>query len=223
MPNLQPAMDEEQAFFRRVRQRLDESKKQVERLVLPDRAKEMVETCEPGIMCPICRNMLSNSVAVVPCGHTFCEECVTAWLDMHECCPTCRTHASKKTPTIRVRIVDELVQSIAQKSRNSVQEVVEEVSDLAATKANGDANDTNEAEMCNSCHSALASEVCGPCGSSLGLCRACAQIEAWQCENCEYWFCSDWCSAKPCVYCNRAHVCRLCSWSTLRKCPRPEC
>ena len=40
--------------------------------------------CFDGIKCPI----------ATPCGHMFCENCITTWLLDHAGCPTCRRDVS---------------------------------------------------------------------------------------------------------------------------------
>jgi hypothetical protein len=41
--------------------------------------------------CSICRCELGKKpVALTICGHRFCYECVTSWLDLHTTCPFCR-------------------------------------------------------------------------------------------------------------------------------------
>jgi len=51
------------------------------------------------LMCPVCMDILVNTVALNPCGHLFCSTCVqVAWP-----CPTCRTVASG---TVAVKQVD---------------------------------------------------------------------------------------------------------------------
>lgn len=39
--------------------------------------------------CAICLDHITCAT-VVGCGHTFCENCIAAWLEDHSSCPTCR-------------------------------------------------------------------------------------------------------------------------------------
>ena len=41
--------------------------------------------------CPICQDAMADAVALVPCGHRFCRECATTWIEGHQSnCPVCR-------------------------------------------------------------------------------------------------------------------------------------
>ena len=40
--------------------------------------------------CPICFEALETPLALSPCGHLFCEDCASEWLDREHTCPLCR-------------------------------------------------------------------------------------------------------------------------------------
>ena len=44
-------------------------------------------------MCPVCLDKVIDT-AIIPCGHTFCSECINR--DIRYSCPICRSHVSKK-------------------------------------------------------------------------------------------------------------------------------
>jgi hypothetical protein len=44
----------------------------------------------PDTRCPICLDHITCAT-VVQCGHTFCENCIAAWLEEKRGCPTCPT------------------------------------------------------------------------------------------------------------------------------------
>ena len=50
-----------------------------------------------GDTCAIClsKKSFSKSVAVLPCGHRFHEECILEWLDEQPNCPICRAHVAQ--------------------------------------------------------------------------------------------------------------------------------
>jgi hypothetical protein len=39
--------------------------------------------------CPICYGQYDNAVQT-PCGHVYCSECVSRWLEQNDTCPSCR-------------------------------------------------------------------------------------------------------------------------------------
>lgn len=56
--------------------------------------------CEPGVggagtasaasCCPICQDPIRSGVSLAVCGHVFCEECISEWLERDRTCPMCR-------------------------------------------------------------------------------------------------------------------------------------
>lgn len=56
-------------------------------------------------LCPVCLDHIV-SPTVVRCGHTFCENCIAAWLQADETCPMCREVCD--TPT-QSRLLDSLL------------------------------------------------------------------------------------------------------------------
>eukprot|EP00929_Paragymnodinium_shiwhaense_P119818 TRINITY_DN91720_c0_g1_i1.p1 TRINITY_DN91720_c0_g1~~TRINITY_DN91720_c0_g1_i1.p1 ORF type:complete len:251 (+),score=16.65 TRINITY_DN91720_c0_g1_i1:58-810(+) len=218
----------EREFIRDVRRRLDDCKGEIEVLIGQRPHTDMDKALPREAMCAVCHGVLEKCVALVPCGHTFCSDCVNQWLKRTPSCPSCRTPVPTKHPSVRVRTADDLVDALLKEvKRCSALRLMSGRSDTQAeeTCPEDDAPEHEDqgAETCQNCESTVASEFCGPCGASLDLCRKCAELEAWQCEECEHWFCSDWCACDPCIYCARPHVCVLCRKSPLRRCPRPEC
>lgn len=268
--------------LRAVRQRLAGCKEQVGQLQAPTCSRDRPSPTHPllpdGALCVICHGPLRNCVALAPCGHTFCSRCVEPWITRAGSCPTCRSVVPTMKKSMRVRVVDELIEALL--NSRSVQDSAMNSSNVGEDSANGrsaslaveaaprrqvetslgvDADigaaqhrlyvaeegeassnvrhqrsshtsdsltESREAEaagMCSICERRAATEMCGPCGWPLGFCLSCALGSATQCENCEAWFCSDWCAAAPCHYCARPHVCASCHRSALRRCPRPEC
>jgi len=43
--------------------------------------------------CSICQGQLDGPISL-PCGHLFCEECVSEWLDREPTCPLCRSQVT---------------------------------------------------------------------------------------------------------------------------------
>lgn len=168
--------------------------------------RQYEETVRSQALCPICHNVIKSCAAVVPCGHTFCSECIDPWVRQHKTCPTCRAKLGK-CPTVLIRLVDDLVAPFCKSDSD------DSVREQSVDDDNG---------VCASCRSSVATAECGNCSSSLRLCKSCAEIEAWTCDECEWYFCGD-CAARSCKYCRYPHVCWLCRESSLRNCPRPEC
>ncbi|KAK0198567.1 hypothetical protein F5146DRAFT_97036 [Armillaria mellea] len=40
--------------------------------------------------CPICQDFLVAAHVCVPCGHSFCGECLSQWVEVKRDCPSCR-------------------------------------------------------------------------------------------------------------------------------------
>ncbi|XP_068855295.1 E3 ubiquitin-protein ligase RING1 [Aphelocoma coerulescens] len=57
------------------------------------------------LMCPICLDMLKNTMTTKECLHRFCSDCiVTALRSGNKECPTCRKE-NKECPTCRKKLV----------------------------------------------------------------------------------------------------------------------
>lgn len=62
-------------------------------------------------MCPICHDLVAPAYAVVPCGHTYCGECMAGWLENHKDCPSCRQKCT--APPVRQIAVDSCIDMFA--------------------------------------------------------------------------------------------------------------
>ncbi|XP_055015389.1 zinc-binding protein A33-like [Boleophthalmus pectinirostris] len=51
------------------------------------------------LTCSICLSLFTEPV-VLPCGHSFCRDCITMSLDKHSHCPQCRSPVDTKTKTL---------------------------------------------------------------------------------------------------------------------------
>eukprot|EP00408_Alexandrium_pacificum_P039911 CAMPEP_0171281648 /NCGR_PEP_ID=MMETSP0790-20130122/66509_1 /TAXON_ID=2925 /ORGANISM="Alexandrium catenella, Strain OF101" /LENGTH=261 /DNA_ID=CAMNT_0011750875 /DNA_START=25 /DNA_END=807 /DNA_ORIENTATION=- len=153
--------EEPEAFLRTVRRRLDDSREQVEKLTVPTSAAEAVRGLPQEALCPVCHGPFRRSVALVPCGHAFCEGCVSHWLQRSGSCPTCRAAVERDNRWVQVRALNELV------------EVLRRRSSLTRDAAAGPGA-AGEDLLCSQCGEAAASEHCGHCGAPLVLCRPCA-------------------------------------------------
>ena len=156
------------------------------------------------LTCAVCCGPLKRCVAFVPCGHLYCEQCISAW---HGACPTCRAIATAQ-PT-RLRSVDELIRCLGPGSS-----AVEEVMDDAGSSA------------CSLCSEQTAElPTCELCEAAVAMCISCAEAYMGRCDNCERWFC-DLCSGRECWWCrlrgySSNHVCRSCTRYALSQCPSP--
>ncbi|KAM3145081.1 LON peptidase N-terminal domain and RING finger protein 3 [Paramecium bursaria] len=64
--------------------------------------------------CPICQSNLSDPVAI-PCGHTFCYQCIYNSISQAPRCPLCRIHITVKQDQLRVNL---LLSSILRKEES---------------------------------------------------------------------------------------------------------
>ena len=46
---------------------------------------------EEELKCPLCLDFFKPPFRMTPCGHTFCQECLTGMTAMPWLCPVCRT------------------------------------------------------------------------------------------------------------------------------------
>lgn len=185
--------------------------------------RQRLEECQVQAICPVCRGPTRQCVALVPCGHAFCQECVAQWLKTGSGkCPCCREQLNERTKWLRLRVMDDIMGSLS--------------SALAATALAKCEEKPNEEQVnpvtpsvrpkrrCRSCDKACKRSCCHVCKYRLDICGACAEEEGVQrCEECQGFFCGEWCGARPCCFCSKAHVCSSCWKSPLRRCPRPEC
>eukprot|EP00887_Chlorella_sp_A99_P005149 scaffold40.g5149.t1 len=80
------------------------------------------------LMCCICQEVVVAAVAMVPCGHSFCGECLSAWLADKSAatadCPMCRTRATSapiRSVTID-SVVGEVVGDLDEDEREALRE-----------------------------------------------------------------------------------------------------
>ncbi len=57
--------------------------------------------------CIICSESF-NKCHITKCGHSFCETCILNCLNLHNCCPTCKTPL-KKEDLVKNFIIDDLL------------------------------------------------------------------------------------------------------------------
>eukprot|EP01029_Cantina_marsupialis_P028676 TRINITY_DN777867_c0_g1_i1.p1 TRINITY_DN777867_c0_g1~~TRINITY_DN777867_c0_g1_i1.p1 ORF type:complete len:399 (+),score=81.19 TRINITY_DN777867_c0_g1_i1:157-1353(+) len=75
---------------------------------------------EDELNCSICFGMLDNAV-ITPCGHSFCEECVTQWISENHTCPTCK-HTIENTKTLVPNLALRRVSAIAMDAKKQTEE-----------------------------------------------------------------------------------------------------
>eukprot|EP00768_Dysnectes_brevis_P004323 gnl/Dysnectes_brevis/3101_a3856_593.p1 GENE.gnl/Dysnectes_brevis/3101_a3856_593~~gnl/Dysnectes_brevis/3101_a3856_593.p1 ORF type:complete len:357 (+),score=84.33 gnl/Dysnectes_brevis/3101_a3856_593:73-1143(+) len=64
-----------------------------------------VAAISESIRCAICQEILLQPTAIVPCGHTYCRQCLTDWRQRKEVCPLCRADIEG---TIRLPQMDDM-------------------------------------------------------------------------------------------------------------------
>ncbi|KAG7450234.1 RING/U-box [Guyanagaster necrorhizus] len=54
--------------------------------------------------CPICQDFLVAAHVCVPCGHSFCGECLSQWVEVKRDCPSCRgkLNAPRMVPNVAI-------------------------------------------------------------------------------------------------------------------------
>ena len=165
--------------------------------------KQLRQQMSDVLTCAVCCGPLQQCVAFVPCGHLYCEQCISAWT--RGTCPTCRTNAT--APPMRLRSVDELVQC------------------LGAASSAGEAKDGGSAP-CSVCSEQIVEPpTCELCEATVAMCASCAEAYMGRCDSCERWFC-DSCAGRECRWCrlrgySSHHVCRSCRRLALSQCPSP--
>ncbi|KAF9946943.1 E3 ubiquitin ligase [Modicella reniformis] len=64
-----------------------------------------------ALQCNICVDYFSSPFTI-ECGHTFCYECLHAWLEIQKSCPTCRAKLLRR-PTLSFSIREQVLVSIS--------------------------------------------------------------------------------------------------------------
>ena len=84
---------------------------QIHQRIMPAMAKNEVD----GLYCPICNEIMMDGMYLRPCGHNFCNSCISNWLVTRgkNTCPICRHDAiaSDIAPCSLLRFVLQTAQS----------------------------------------------------------------------------------------------------------------
>lgn len=80
---------------------------------------------DAALQCGICVDYFSSPFTI-ECGHTFCFECLHAWLEIHKSCPTCRAKLMRQ-PTLSFSIREQVVASIARLPEAERKEAMDKV------------------------------------------------------------------------------------------------
>ena len=83
------------------------------------------------LICPICLDIMNNTMIVMECLHRFCSDCIQKCLRQtkHEC-PSCRVHISSRRALRRDENFDRLIQLLAP-SEARPEEVIMSPADIA--------------------------------------------------------------------------------------------
>lgn len=78
---------------------------------------EAMASNEEILMCPICLDLL-NTLATIPCGHSYCMDCITeCWNQLDQkgvySCPKCRETFCPRPALKKTTIVAELVEKVS--------------------------------------------------------------------------------------------------------------
>jgi len=71
----------------------------------------VVHRPDAALQCNVCVDYFSSPYTI-ECGHTFCYECLHAWLEIHMSCPTCRTKVERR-PTLSYSIREQVMASVS--------------------------------------------------------------------------------------------------------------
>eukprot|EP00966_Prymnesium_polylepis_P061466 1426442-Prymnesium_polylepis.1 len=163
-------------------------------------ATALTDAVSDVLKCAVCVGPLRQCVALVPCGHLFCKQCIDRWSRAREgnnTCPTCRARAT--ADPVPLRAVDELQLLL---------------------------HDGVHPSPCSVCAGSIAEpSLCELCDTAVPMCPSCAEAWMGRCDDCERWFC-DACAGRQCRWCRlrshpSSHVCSDCTQSTLSQCPSP--
>ncbi|KAM4570657.1 zinc-binding protein A33-like [Fundulus diaphanus] len=65
------------------------------------------------LACSVCRTIFTDPVTL-PCGHSFCRQCITKVLNMQQHCPQCRTAVALEATSLPTSLI---LQSLAEKAK----------------------------------------------------------------------------------------------------------
>ena len=93
----------------------------VQALVFHDGGSRLCFLCQLIVLW-ILQDFMVATHSVVPCGHMFCGECLSEWLQKNPSCPKCRAAAT--APPVRTMAVDNVLESLIEKgmSKDDLQE-----------------------------------------------------------------------------------------------------
>lgn len=66
-----------------------------------------------AVGCVVCHDPLLGS-RVLPCGHTFCDDCISRWTRERDTCPTCRSACDPLAPGAPCLQLDEVVGALVE-------------------------------------------------------------------------------------------------------------
>jgi hypothetical protein len=84
------------------------------------RPKTTTSSLVEDLTCSICKSVYYRPMSVIPCLHTFCAHCVSAWIKTGSGdCPECRSKMREVRPSHKIAsLVDDLVKVQAQHGRS---------------------------------------------------------------------------------------------------------
>ncbi|KAK0465284.1 uncharacterized protein EV420DRAFT_1513716 [Desarmillaria tabescens] len=76
---------------------------------------------QADLECPICQDFLVVAHVCVPCGHSFCGECLSQWVEVKRDCPSCRGKLNSPRMVLNVglnNLVETHLEQLARKGDN---------------------------------------------------------------------------------------------------------
>ena len=81
--------------------------------------KEKKSKMEEELNCPVCLDYFKSPVRITPCGHNYCQACLTGMLAIPWLCPECRTEIHQRPEQLaRNFFLERTVKNYVESRRN---------------------------------------------------------------------------------------------------------
>lgn len=121
------------------------------------------------IKCQLCSELQSD-YRFLPCGHSFCIECLSGWLPNNKTCPKDRMAANTDDAKSLPKNYDRISQAELFRKQN----LKDSVSNMIASKLEAATATTQTPSICEGCIEFPAEKFCVDC--KLRFCAKCAEL-----------------------------------------------